>query len=214
VTDGVDIVALERRLAPLSHGTEAIAILRETMQALNKRERQLFLNGNLVRAPIDYDRVRSQIGPPPEPFFVLQGDVIRTDAAYILGSRLSGGRSYIVATSTCDAVPGRRDAALLLPVEARRLGEPTDHQRVQNDLANLITFKTTRYLYLPPLPDDDPNVLFNVAFLDPFAQCENAALALAERRASMTLLGWRVVGALLRSIQVREAAEEVAIRLL
>ncbi|GEM_PF-4739208 len=66
--------------------------------------------------------------------------------------------------------------------------------------------------YVPPLPDDDADVLFNVALLDPFAQCSNAALAAAERRASMTLLGWRVFGALLRNIQVREAVEEVAIR--
>jgi hypothetical protein len=41
------------------------------------------------------------------------------------------------------------------------------------------------------------DVLFNVARLDPFAQCSNEALSLAARRASMTLIGWRVFGAVL-----------------
>ncbi len=149
---------------------------------------------------------------PPEPFHVLQGDVIRTDAAYILGSRQIGGPSYVVATSTCDVVPGRRKTALLLRVEPRRLTATVGRDQLRNDLANLIAFKTSRYFYLPPLPDDDADVLFNVVLVDPFAQCSNQMLALTERRASMTVLGWRLFGAVLRSIQVREAAEEVAIR--
>ncbi len=67
---------------------------------------------------------------------------------------------------------------------------------------------------LPPLEDDDDDVLFNVVHLDEQAQCANRDLLTVERRASMTLIGWRVYGALLRTLQVRETAEEIAFRTL
>lgn len=115
-------------------------------------------------------------------------------------------------SSTCDLVPGRRESALLLPVEPRGLNDYESLQKLESDLSNLVTFRSTRYFYLPALPDDKPDVLFNVARLDPLAQCANDALVLAERRASMTLIGWRVFGAVLRSIQVREADGEAELR--
>lgn len=213
MTDGIDLNALEQRLAPLSHGTEALTILRDTLRRFGAvAARQFFLNEHLLCAPIEYDDVQLRLPGPLEPFHILQGDIVRTDAAYVLGDRQSGNSTYVVATSTCDIVPGRREMAHLLPVVPRRMSDYDDPQRLRNDLANLIAFKTTRYFYLPPLPDDEQDVTFNVVLIDPFAQCSNAALALAERRASMTLIGWRIFGALLRAIQVREADEEVSIR--
>ncbi len=214
MTGGIDLASLERRLAPLSHGTEALDIVREALRQIGKGARQAFLNEHLLRAPIRYDEARARLDPPPEPFHVLQGDIIRTDAAYVLGLRQVGNRSYAVATATCDAVLGRRETVLLLPVEPRRPSDYRDEGRLRNDLANLSAFKTTRYCYLPPLPDDPPDVLFNVIFFDPLAQCANEALATVERRASLTLLGWRIFGALLRAIQVREAADEATLRTL
>ncbi len=208
----IDVEALGQRLAPLSHGVEALTILRDTLKGLGPvTARQDFLNERLLCAPITFDVVKD-LDPAPELFHVLQGDVIRTDAAYVLGVRRIGRPSFVVATSTCDVVAGRRETAHLLPVEPRRPRDYDDPRKLRDDLANLIAFKTTRYFYLPPLPDDEPDVLFNVVRLDPFAQCGNENLAFAERRASMTVLGWRVFGALLRAIGVREAAEEVAIR--
>ena len=210
----IDVTDLARRLAPLSHGTEALGIIRDALGQVEKRQRQAFLNEHLLCAPIRYEEVGARMSKPPEPFQVLQGDVIRTDAAYILGSRQVGAPSYVVATSTCDVVLGRRETALLLRVQPRRLTVNVGRDQLRNDLANLIAFKTSRYFYLPPLPDDDAVVLFNVVLVDPFAQCSNQTLAFTERRASMTLLGWRLFGAGLRRIQVREAEEEVAIRTL
>jgi len=116
MTSPIDVEALEQRLAPLSHGVEALTILRDTLKRLGPVvARQDFLNERLLCAPITFDAVKGL----------------------------------------------------------------------------------------------DPA---NVVRLDPFAQCGNETLAFAERRASMTVLGWRVFGALLRAIGVREAAEEVAIR--
>ena len=164
----------------------------------------------MLRPPISYEEVRSRLDV--EPFHVLQGDVIRTDAAYFFGTRQVGNPSYVVATSTCDLIPGRREAALLLPIEPRHPSDYESQQRLESELSNLIVFRSTRYFYLPQLPDDEPDVLFTLVRVDPFAQCRNDALELTERRASMTVIGWRVFGAALRSIQVREAEGEVDIR--
>jgi hypothetical protein len=164
----------------------------------------------MLRPPVYYEDVRSRVDV--ERFYALQGDVIRTDAAYILGDRQVGNPSYVVATSTCDLVPDRRQTALLLPIESRRPSDYETQQKLESDLSTLIVFRSTRYFYLPRLSDDEPDVLFNLIRVDPFAQCANEALALAERRASMTVTGWRVFGAVLRSIQVREAEGEAEIR--
>jgi hypothetical protein len=59
---------------------------------------------------------------------------------------------------------------------------------------------------------DSPADIDQIVQLDPFAQARKEDVAVAERRASMTLIGWRVFGALLRSLEVREGAEEVDIR--
>jgi hypothetical protein len=205
------VTRLEQELAPLSHGTEALQLLRNFLKGLGKvSARQHFLADHMLRSPIRSQDVRGRMDV--EEFHLLQGDIVRSDAAYTLGDRQIGNPSYIVATSTCDLVPGRRESALLLPVEPRGLDDYQSQQKLESDLGNLVTFRSTRYIYLPALPDDKPDVLFNVAHLDPLAQCANDALALAERRASMTLIGWRVFGGVLRSIQVREAEGEAEIR--
>ena len=206
-----ELSQFEHELAPLSHGTQALQLLRDFLKGLGKvTDRQRFLADHVFCPPISYEDIRGSLDV--EPFHLLQGDVIRTDTAYVLGSRRVGIPSYVVATSTCDLVAGRRESAVLLPIEPRRASDYPLQHKLESDLSNLIVFRSTRYVYLAALPDDEPEVLFNVARLDPLAQCPNEALAFAERRASMTLIGWRVFGAVLRTIQVREAEGEAQMR--
>jgi len=209
-----DVAALEQQLAPLSHGDMALRVLKEAMDGMSVGARQGFLNEYLLRSPIYHEDVAAVMPQPPDIFHVLQGDVIRTDAAYMLDQRQVGNPSYVIATSTCDLVPERRVTAMLLRVEPKRPSDFADSARLKNVLSNLVRFKSTQYLYLPPLEDDADDVLFNVVHLDEQAQCANRDLLAVERRASMTLIGWRVYGALLRTLQVRETAEEVTLRTL
>jgi hypothetical protein len=212
VDSPADIDQLEQRLAPLSHGDDALVVLQEFLKRLGSwRERQKFLNTHLVCAPIHYEAVKSRLPIDPGPFFVLQGDIIRTHAAFSLGEHPPGA-SYAIATSTCDLMPSYgRETILLLPVVPVSQGSESE-EKLRRELGNLVSFRPKRYFYLPPLPDDAPDVLFNVVQLDPFAQARKEDIIVAERRASMTLIGWRVFGALLRSLEVREGAEEVDVR--
>lgn len=210
---GVDLSSLEQVLAPLSHGDAAVVALQQALRPLRRRQRQDFLNTHMLRPSIRYAELKDQLPTGMEPFLALQGDVVRTDAAYILGVRKDRGRpSYVVATSTCDLIPKRRETITLLQVLPRRLAEYSK-EFMANEIAQLTSFKQTRQFYLPPLDDDD-DVSYNVVLLDAQAQCTNASLDVIERRASMSLVGWRVFGALLRTLQVREAEGEIDIRTL
>lgn len=112
--DSVDLDALEQLLAPLSHGDAARTVVQDALAGLNTKARLDLLDRSLVRTPIRHEDVRGRLPKDPEYFTVLQGDVICTDAAYVLGTRRTGNPSYVVATSTCDTVPGRRKTVTLL----------------------------------------------------------------------------------------------------
>jgi hypothetical protein len=103
---------------------------------------------------------------------------------------------------------------MLLQVEPRRL-KPNRRNAdfLERELERLTLFAETRQFYLPPLPDqEEEGVLYNVVLLESHAQAENQHLPLMQRYASMTVLGWRVFGALLRTLQVREAEGEADLR--
>jgi hypothetical protein len=210
--------ALEERLRHLSHATDALDILREYAQRLGKtKHRQATFNapGALVTSPaIRYDEAlrRNLISEDEDPFVLLQGDIIRTDAAYFLGERLVG-MYFVVANSTCDLVPGRRDFALLLPVRPIHPGETTaEREETKKLVSELLAFKSTRRMYLPPLVTDAADVLANAIEFDGLAQIRMEDLSLAHRVASLSLVGWRIFGSHLRGVLTRAGESEVNLR--
>ena len=208
----VDIQDLERRLAPHSHSNVARRIVQDAFDGLKTGARLDILNGSLLRAPIYHEDVKRLLADEPEYFAVLQGDVISTEAAYVMGMQRTDNPSYVIATSTCDAVIGRQATVSLLEVVPVRYGSAPEAQ-IKTELSLLTRYKRNDYFYLPRIPGDDPDIYFNVVHLDYVAQCANDALAHASRRASMTLLGWHVLGSLLRDVTVREAKDEAEMRL-
>jgi hypothetical protein len=67
-------------------------------------------------------------------------------------------------------------------------------------------------MYLPPLPRDADNVIANAIVFDGVIQIELEKLLLANRHASLSLVGWRIFGSLVRNIMVRAGESEVAMR--
>lgn len=213
-----DLRELERQLRTLSHNTDALQAVRDFAQTLKKtRRRQEVFNAPgalLVRPPIDFNaaRERGLIAEEEDPFVLLQGDLLRTDAAYFMGTRLTGMR-FLIANSTCDLVPGRREYVALLPVLPIELGQ-TDEENtgIAALLAELLKFTQTRRMYLPPLADDDENVLANAVEFDRIAQARLGDVLAAERIASLSLVGWRIFGSHLRGILTRAGDSEVKLR--
>jgi hypothetical protein len=203
---------LAESLESLGHGDQGLARIKEALSTLDLGARVAWLAEHLLTPPLTHEVAQGRAGEPVEPFNVLQGDIIRTSAAYRFGVRVDPAATYMVATSSCDLVPGRRAAAMLLPVEPKRRSDFGSDSQFTGNLNQLTNYGPKKYFYIPVLPDDDEDVLFNAAWLDPIATCTNEAVNLAERRASLSLVGWRMFGTLVRELLVREAEQEPRMR--
>ena len=79
-------------------------------------------------------------------------------------------------------------------------------------LGALLTFESTRAMFLPPLRGYDATVVANVVDFDGFAQITLGDLHLAVRTASLTLVGWRIFGSMLCGVLVRTGDSEIRLR--
>jgi hypothetical protein len=212
---------LVRTAAEIAASGETIFdALDEFLDGLDAAGRQSEVDRIWLEAPIAHAEAHGAYPDLGDEFDVLQGDVIRTDAAYILGRREPG--PYVVASATCDTVvrpKPRRGSVLLLPVVPRTLEDfsgrtPEAKERdVAATLERLMTFRGTRALYLPRLPDDDPDVLFNMISFQHLAVLDSAVIPTVQRAASMSLVGWRAFNVLVRTVIGRTGDEEAGFRL-
>jgi len=203
---------LELELQQLSHDTQPLLILQSFAEKFKKtkdRQKIFNLDGALVQRNIEYQNMinRGIIGEEEDPFLLLQGDIISTDAAYFLGERLTSTK-FVIASSTCDLIPNRRDYATLLRIQPIYAEEPKASQVI----SEMLKFKSTKRMYLPPLPFDANNVLANAILFDGIVQIELKDLLMATRHFSLSLVGWRIFGSLVRNIMVRASLNEVKIR--
>jgi hypothetical protein len=211
-TGEADLAALEHQLQTLSHDSQALDLIQAFAKSLGKtnaRQRVFNASGALVRAPIFYQDVlkRGLLHSEEDAFTLLQGDIVRTDAAYFLGERIIDTR-FAIATSTCDLVPGRREYAALLRLQPLSKHDPN----IKSLLGELLRFGSTQRMYLPPLPEDPLEVVANVILFDGIVQIRLEDLLLATRQASLSLVGWRIFGSLVRTIMVRAGESEVRLR--
>jgi hypothetical protein len=163
----------------------------------------------LLRSPIlQSDTEAYGFRLPEDAFMFLQGDVIRTDSGFFFGERVTGYPKYLVLNSSCDLVVNRRKCAALLRVVEIR-GSDRDSA---SKLGLLLKFTRRDSMYLPCLPDDAADVLCNAVEFDGFCQIHLADLALANRVASLSLVGWRIFGSFARVVIARANPREVQMR--
>jgi hypothetical protein len=205
---------LERRLAALSHTDEAARVIESAVTERFKKtaQRQIaFAQPNTICVePISYsDAVASgAINADEDQFTTLQGDIVSTEAAYLMGGRIVGSPMFAVLNSTCDLVPGRREYASLLRV-APVTG---DRDALKSALHHLLSFRSRRDLYLPPLPNEDvPTLGYTIRF-DGVAQIRLEDLLLAKRLCSLSLVGWRIFGSFARVLISRAGDGEAGLR--
>lgn len=203
---------LETQLRSFSHDSKALEIIKDFAKQLGKtKDRQIVFNtpGALIRKPIFYQDVlqKGLIRSDEDPFTFLQGDLVSTDAAYFLGERLTGMK-FAIASSTCDLVPNRRENAALLRIEPITV----DYPNVKSILGELLSFKSSQRMYLPRLDGDSENVIANSILFDGIIQIRLDDLLIATRHASLSLVGWRIFGSLVRTILVRSGESEIEMR--
>ena len=203
---------LEQQLRNLSHSDKAIHLIQAFASNLKKtkhRQEIFGLQGALLRPPIDYLEMQQKglIQADEDPFQLLQGDIVSTNAAYFLGERIAGNK-YAIASSSCDLVPRRREFAVLLRLHPIRQSDPHAAQL----LGELLKFTSTSRMYLPALPEEPEDILAYAVLFDGLVQIQLKDLLLATRHASLSLVGWRIFGSLLRSVLARAGDSEVQMR--
>ncbi len=202
-------------LLSTSHDKRVFDVLQSFAARLKKRRQAVFnAPGALLLLPIDCARAREQgIWPEEEDNFqLLQGDLIYISAAYFMGERLENG-CFAVANATCDLVPDRRDYVALLPVRAIYApASPEEEFRLRSLLGELLSFKSPQRMYLPPLPNDAPEVLARFIDFNGIAQAASVDVRVATRTASLSLIGWRIFGVHLRRLLTRAGENEVSLR--
>jgi hypothetical protein len=204
---------LETALSSLSHSEEAIKAIRTFSHTLGRSRHRLALfkaDGALVRRPIFNDETRALgFTEEDDQFQLLQGDVISTEAAFFLGERISGYPRYVVLSSSCDLVPNRRQHAVMLRIRHVREGEANWKEK----LNLLLLFAKTDAMYLPPLPGDALDVVCNQIDFDGVCQIRSSDLALANRIASLSLVGWRMFASFSRMVIARANQRECEMRI-
>lgn len=203
---------LEASLQSLSHDIQPLSIIQSFAKNIGKtkaRQKLFNANGALVRPPIEYQVLldKGAIALDEDPFILLQGDIISSDAAYFMGERITGAK-FAIANSTCDLIPNRRRYATLLRLQPITVDNPYAKQL----LGEMLKFTSTQRMYLPPLPGDSETILANAILFDGLIQIRLEDLLMSTRHASLSLVGWRIFGSLVRTIMVRAGESEVKMR--
>ena len=205
---------LERQLATVSHTDKAALIVESAVAERFKKtaQRQIaFAQPNIICVePISYSGALAcgAIKSDEDQFTMLQGDIVSTEAAYLMGERIVGSSMFAVLNSTCDLVPGRREYASLLRV----FPVTGDGDALKSALHHLLSFRSRRDLYLPPLPNEDvPTLGYSIRF-DGVAQIRMEDLLLAQRLCSLSLVGWRIFGSFARILISRAGDGEAELR--
>ena len=205
---------LEARLANLSHSEEAVDVIEAAVSTRFKKtaQRQICFAqpGVICVEPIVYEDAvaAGKIGADDDRFALLQGDVITTQAAYLMGNRIIAEPLFAVLNATCDLVPGRREYASLLRV----VPITGELESLKATLHQLLSFRSRRDLYLPPIPNEDPPTLGYAIRFDGVAQIRIEDLMLARRLCSLSLAGWRIFGSFVRVLISRAGDGEARLR--
>jgi len=219
---------LERQLAAVSHTDEAALIVESAVAERFKKtvQRQIaFAQPNIICVePISYSGALASgalasgalasgalasgaIKADEDQFTMLQGDIVSTEAAYLMGERIVGSPMFAVLNSTCDLVPGRREYASLLRV----FPVTGDGHALKSALHHLLSFRSRRDLYLPSLPSEDEPTLGYAIRFDGVAQIRMEDLLLATRLCSLSFVGWRIFGSFARVLISRAGDGEAAL---
>jgi hypothetical protein len=116
---------------------------------------------------------------------------------------------FAVLNSSCDLVPGRTAHASLLRILPIR----KDEERAKEKLGTLLKFSRRDSMYLPALPDDTDDVVGNVISFEGICQIRSSDLLLANRAASLSVVGWRIFASFARTVMTRANPREVELRM-
>ena len=206
------LAILEQKLK-MSHSDAALGEIKAFSEGLKTSTQRLTIfnaDRAIVQPPI-CPQIAKTLGfnQPDESFTLLQGDIVTTESAFFLGERVTGSPKYVVLNSSCDLMPERREYAALLRITQISKSEEDAGAKV----SYLLKFANSASMYLPPLPTDSSEVVCNAIKFDGICQIRSNDLMLANRIASLTLVGWRIFACFSRVVLARANSRECDLRI-
>ena len=204
---------LELQLRSISHSEEAILAVQAYSNCLAGTKARLHIWNEvnaIIRRPIQHAET-SALGfdTVDDQFSLLQGDIVQTESAYFYGERIAAMPKFAVLNSSCDLVPQRTNHASLLRILPIR----RDEERAREKLGTLLKFSRRDSMYLPALPGDPLEVVGNVISFEGICQIRTNDLLLANRVASLSVVGWRIFASFARTVIARANPREAQLRM-
>ncbi len=175
----------------------------------NVSERTKFLKANMYTPkPITPADSNGRIND----FSVLQGDIIKTKAA-ITSSPLFNYAPLeyshcLIVPSSCSVQPNRYKQVLL----ARLSPIENIEQEMKTIFIQSVKFESVKTFYLPPIDGEELGEFGFVAIFEEISHIENGLLQSAQRIASLSMIGWRLLNAFLVNHFTRPSSDDVTLR--
>lgn len=175
----------------------------------NVSERTKFLKANMYApkpiTPADGDGKVSD-------FSVLQGDIIKTKAAITSAPLFDYApleySYYLVVPSSCSVQPNRYKQVLL----ARLSPIENIEQEMKTVFVHSVKYESVKTFYLPPIDGEALGEFGFVAIFEEISHIENGLLQSAQRVASLSMIGWRLLNAFLVNHFTRPSSDDVTLR--
>ncbi len=201
------------KLEDHSHPTKGIEILKNFAKEQGTSKNISAVIGvfeNIFSYPIEFEQALARgIVTEKDEFKYLQGDIISSNAAYYLGSRVDNSPLFAIATPTCDLSEGRRECIILYSVKEIQTPFSDEDKQLLN---SGLKFKSTQFIIVPRLPHQKDSVGYNLIDISRPHTIASKDLFNSHRMYSMTLLGWRLLGSVISFITNRAANGESALR--
>lgn len=199
-----------------AHGHSGVLELKNLLRKAKPHEVINFWKSQGIKEAITWEKTKEKIWVTKElqdnnKFPFLQGDIIST--GYV--SRLAQSRSsishssWIVCTPSCDIV--RRKFVRVAPLfqvhqDHREASSP--HHALYLAFKTALYFTTFQRFFVPPMKEDNVNVLGYFAdFEEPYFLEEEFKYS-ATQKMSLSLIGWHLFNASLQQLETRANMEE------
>lgn len=145
-------------------------------------------------------------------FFVLQGDIIKTNAA-ITNSPLFDFNPleyshYVIVPSSCSVQPRKYRQILL----ARLSPIENINGKIKDAFLQSIKFENNKLFYFPPIDNEKLGEFGFLAIFEEISYIENELLQSAQRVASLSLIGWHLLNAFLVNHYSRPSSDDIKLR--
>lgn len=197
-----------------THGNANYSSFSEITREINKTSKIIpILNSFMLINPVKWDDINGKIWTDEKTrlenqFYFLQGDLLRTNRIVTIDEARSENEfEYCVARQpTCELIKGRSEEHRIFrvsPCQIVRKDDINSNRKKYDSFAIACRFNSPKFFPLPPLVDDQEDVLGYIIYLSlPYFLTEKDA-ADAVQLSSLSISGWHLFNAAIQHAETR-----------